>query len=53
MKVTEVRGLARQMLERTVIPLDQRGAVDGDEIAEHETGADEVFHGFRPNFLRK
>ena len=33
-----------QMPERTVIPFDQRGAVDRDEVAEHEAEADEAVH---------
>ena len=44
-KVGQLRLLPRQMLERAIIPLDERGGGDFDEIAEDEASGDEAFHG--------
>ena len=54
-KVGKVCAFARQMLERTVIALDQSGRVHAEQVAKHEAVFDEAVHVFFPdNFnLRK
>ena len=47
-EIGESGGLARQMLQRAVVPLDQGRGGDLDQVAEHEASGDEAVHGVAP-----
>ena len=43
-EIGELGLFAGEMLQCAIVPLDQRGAVDWDQVAEHEAEADEAVH---------
>jgi hypothetical protein len=44
-EIGEFCGFSSEVFERTVVPLDQSGRGDMEQVAEHEAALDEAFHG--------
>ena len=47
-EIGEFRGFSGEVFERAVVPLDQGGRGDMEEVAEHEAALDEAFHCWKP-----
>ena len=44
MEIGELCGISGEVFKRTVVPLDQGGRGDMEEVAKHEATLDEAFH---------